>query len=131
LQANGYDVNTIRVADYVQLASNGLISNEKTIANDPQLVQAFVQATLKGLRDTIANPDEAYQISKKYVDTLASADEATQKQILATSIAMWKTDKPGYSDPAAWRNMQAVLLDMGLYKTPLDLTKAFTNDFVK
>jgi NitT/TauT family transport system substrate-binding protein len=131
LQANGYDVNTIRVADYVQLASNGLISNEKTIANDPQLVQAFVQATLKGLRDTIANPDEAYQISKKYVDTLASADGATQKKILATSIAMWQTDKPGYSDPAAWQNMQAVLLDMGLYKTPLDLTKAFTNDFVK
>jgi NitT/TauT family transport system substrate-binding protein len=119
------------VSDYVELASNGIISNEKTIAENPDLVRGFVQATLKGLRDTIADPEEAYQISKKYVDTLASADEATQKEILATSIAMWKTGNLGVSDPQAWQNMQSVLLDMGLYAKPLDVSKAFTNDFVR
>lgn len=131
LEANGYDVNTIPVADYLELASNGIISNEKTIAEDPELVRGFVQGTLKGLRDTIADPDEAYQISRKYVDTLASADEATQKKILATSIAMWQANQLGLSDPQAWKNMQGVLLDMGLYATPLDINRAFTNDFVK
>jgi NitT/TauT family transport system substrate-binding protein len=131
LEANGYDVTTIPVTDYVNLASNGLISNEKTMAENPELVRSFIQATLKGLRDTIADPDEAYEISKKYVDTLATADEATQKEILATSIALWQADKLGYSDPASWQNMQDVLLDMGLYTTPLDLNKAFTNDFVE
>jgi len=131
LKASGYDVNTIPVTDYVDLASNGIISNEKTLAENPELVRSFVQATLKGLRDTIADPEEAYQISKKYVDTLATADEATQKEILATSIALWKADQLGYSDPASWQNMQDVLLDMGIYATPLDLSKAFTNDFVK
>jgi NitT/TauT family transport system substrate-binding protein len=131
LKANGYDVTTIPVTDYVNLASNGLISNEKTLAENPELVRGFVQATLKGLRDTIADPDEAYEISKKYVDTLATADEGTQKEILATSIALWQADKPGYSDPASWQNMQDVLLDMGLYTTPLDLNKAYTNDFVE
>jgi len=131
LEANGYDVNTITVADYVNLASNGIISNEKTISQNPDLVRNFVQATLKGVRDTIANPDEAYQISRKYVDTLASADEATQKKILATTIALWQTDNLGLSDPQAWQNMQNVLLDMGLYSAPLDLSKAFTNDFIK
>jgi NitT/TauT family transport system substrate-binding protein len=131
LEANGIAVNSIPVADYVELASNGIISNEKTIAENPELVRSFVQATLKGLRDTIANPDEAYQISRKYVDTLATADEATQKKILATSIAMWKADQLGISDPQGWKNMQEVLLDMGLYTTPLDVSKAFTNDFVR
>jgi len=131
LEANGYEVNTVNVADYVNLASNGIISNEKTVAENPELVRGFVQATLKGLRDTLADPDEAYQISRKYVDTLASADEATQKKILATSIALWQTDKPGYSDPQAWQNMQDVLREMGLYTLPLDLSKAFTNDFIK
>jgi NitT/TauT family transport system substrate-binding protein len=131
LEANGYEVNTINVADYANLASNGIISNEKTVAENPELVRGFVQATLKGLRDTLADPEEAYQISRKYVDTLASADEATQKKILATSIALWQTDKPGYSEPQAWQNMQDVLLEMGLYTLPLDLSRAFTNDFVK
>jgi NitT/TauT family transport system substrate-binding protein len=131
LKANGYDVTTIPVTDYVNLASNGIISNEKTLAENPELVRGFIQATLKGLRDTIADPDAAYEISKEYVDTLATADEATQKEILATSIALWQADKLGYSDPASWQNMQDVLLDMGLYTTPLDLSKAFTNDFVE
>jgi NitT/TauT family transport system substrate-binding protein len=36
----------------------------------------------------------------------------------------------GYSDPKAWDNMQAVLLDMGLLSQPLDLSKAFSNEFI-
>ncbi len=131
LRAQGIELNELRVADYVQLVSNGLITNEKTIAENPQLVSRFVQAALKGLADTIADPDEAFEISKKYVENLAQADQAVQKQVLETSIEMWKADILGRSDPAAWENMQKVLLDMGLYTQALDLDKAYSNDFVK
>jgi len=131
LRALGYDVNVLPVAEYVQLASNGLITNEQTIANDPGLVQRMVQATLRGIADTIANPDEAYEISKKYVETLAQADEAVQKEVLATSIQFWQADPLGYSNPEAWENMQQVLLDMGLLTEPVALEGAFTNDFIE
>lgn len=127
----GYDINVIPVADNVQLASNGVITNEKTIAENPALVRAFVQATLRGISDTIANPDEAYEISKKYVEGLASADETLQKKILSASIALWQADPPGQSDPQAWENMQSVLMNMGSYSVPLDLSQAFSNDFIK
>jgi NitT/TauT family transport system substrate-binding protein len=131
LTTQGYDVDVIPVADYVQLASNGLITNEKTISENPALVRAFVRATLRGITDTIANPDEAYEISKKYVETLASADETLQKKILAASIALWQANPPGQSDPQAWENMQSVLMNMGSYSEPLDLSQAFSNDFIK
>ena len=39
LEAEGYQLNEIRVADYVQLASNGIITNEATIKADPGLVR--------------------------------------------------------------------------------------------
>ena len=130
LQAQGYKLNEIRVADYVQLASNGLITNEDTLAKHPEWVRYMTTAFLKGLADTIANPDEAYTISKKYVPDLAQSNETTQKEILALSIALWKTDRPGYSDPQSWQNMQDTLLKMGLLKKPLDLNKAFTNQFI-
>lgn len=130
LRAQGYELTELRVADYVQLASNGLLSNEKTIAENPDLVRRMVRAILHGISDTIANPEEAYQISEKYVENLAQADQTVQKQVLATSIGLWKTDRPGHSDPQAWENMQAVLLDMGLISTTLDLSKAFTNAFL-
>ena len=61
---------------------NGLITNEKTIARDPDLVRRMTSAFLKGLADAMANPDEAYQISTKYVQNLA-LDKTTQKKILA------------------------------------------------
>ncbi len=130
LRAQGYQINELRVADYVSLASNGLITNEQTLDKDPDLVRRMVAATLKGLADTIADPDQAYAISQNYVPNLASADATVQKQILARSIELWKADRLGYSDPHSWQNMQDTLLKMGLLKQPLDLTKAFTNEFV-
>lgn len=129
LRSQGIDIDEIRVADYVQLASNGLISNEKTTAENPDLVRKMVVALQKGVADTLANPDEAFEISKKYVEGLATADPAVQKEVLATSMKYWKTDKIGYSQPKAWENMQAVLLDMGLLAKPLELEKAYTNAF--
>lgn len=130
LRAQGYEINELLVADYVQLASNGLITNEKTIAENPDLVRRMVSALLKGLADTIANPNEAYEISKKYVENLAQADEAVQKEVLARSIEMWKAEQIGFSDLQAWKNMQETLLKMGLLTAPLDLSKAFTNEFL-
>lgn len=130
LRSKGYDLNEIRVADYVQLASNGLLTNETTLANNPELVRSFIQATLRGLRDTINDPDTAYDICKKFVENLDQADPIVQKQVLGTSVEMWRAPKLGYSDPAAWENMQKVLLDMGLYPEALDLSKAFTNEFL-
>jgi len=130
LRSKGYDVTEVRVADYVQLASNGIITNETTIAQNPELVRAFVAAFLQGVQDTISDPDAAYEICKKYVENLSQADPLVQKQVLGTSIEMWRAPVLGKSDPKAWENMQKVLVDMKMYSAPVDLTKAFTNDFL-
>jgi NitT/TauT family transport system substrate-binding protein len=130
LRSQGIDLNVIRVSDYVQLASNGLVTNETTIAKDPDLVRRMVQATQHGISDAAADPDQAYEISKKFVQTLSQADTAVQKQVLATSIGFWQLDPPGQIDPVAWDNMQKVLLDMKLLTQALDVNMAFTNQFI-
>jgi NitT/TauT family transport system substrate-binding protein len=130
LRAQGYKINELLVADYVQLASNGLITNEKTIAENPDLVRRMVSVLVKALEYTIANPDEAYELSKPHVENLAQADEAVQKEVLTRSIELWKTGRMGFSDVVAWQNMQDTLLKMGLLTKPLDLNAAFTNEFV-
>jgi NitT/TauT family transport system substrate-binding protein len=50
--------------------------------------------------------------------------------VLAESIKLWKADRPGYSDPQAWENMQKVLLDIGLLAKPLDLDKSYSNAYI-
>jgi len=130
LRAQGIAVTEIRVADYAQLAANGILASEKVISENPALVRAFVGAFLKGLKDTIDDPDEAFTISQKYIENFSQLDADVQKQVLTTSIEQWKTERLGYSDPQAWENMQNVLLDMGLITEKMDLNKAFTNEFI-
>ncbi|MEW6287707.1 MAG: ABC transporter substrate-binding protein [Chloroflexota bacterium] len=130
LRARGIAVTEIRVADYAQLASNGLLTSEKMIAENPDMVRAFVGAFLKGLQYTFEHPDEAFMLSAAYIPNFADLDADVQKQVLATSLEQWKAERLGYSDPQAWENMQNVLLDMGLLTEPLDLSKAFTNEFI-
>jgi NitT/TauT family transport system substrate-binding protein len=130
LRSQGYSLTELRVADYVQLASNGLITNEKTISQNPDLVRRMVKAFLQGLADTIADPAAAYETSKTYVENLAQLDPVLQKRKLATVIGLWKADRQGYSQPKSWESMQMVLMDMGLLNKSLDLSKAYTNAFL-
>lgn len=130
LEAQGFPVNVIRVADYVHLASNGLITNEETIQDRPDLVRRMVDATLSGLRDAIEDPDMAYEVAKLYVEGLEQADEAVMRGVLNASIEFWKAERLGYSDPASWENMQRVLIEMGLLEGPIDLSQAFTNEYL-
>jgi NitT/TauT family transport system substrate-binding protein len=131
LEAQGYQVDVLRVADYVSLASNGLLSNEKTIAENPDLIRKMVQATLKGVAFSLNSPKETFEICKKYVEGLDSTNQDVQEKIFLATLEFWKTDQPGYSKPEAWENMQKVLLDMGMLTQPLDLNKAYSNSFIE
>jgi NitT/TauT family transport system substrate-binding protein len=134
LRARGIDVNEFRVVDYVHLASNGIVTNEVTIQENPELIRSMARAVTRGLEDTLQNPDEAFEISKKFVEGLAQADQeiqAVQREVLATSITFWENETLGKTDREAWENMQSVLLEMGLIPQPLDLDQAFSNDFIE
>jgi NitT/TauT family transport system substrate-binding protein len=100
------------------------------LKENPALVQAMTQATLRSIQFTIDNPDEAFEISKKYVPNLSSADQEVQKKVLANSIELWKTDRFGFSQPQAWENMTATMQKMGLLSSTVDLSACYTNEFI-
>jgi len=131
MKAMGYDIDLLKVADYVHLAANGIVTNEKTVAENPDLVAGMVRATMRGIKYTVKHPDEAYEICKDFVEGLDSADEKVQKQILAESVKLYQQDPYGFVDPVAWENMNQVLLKMGLIEKPLDVEAAYTNEFTQ
>ncbi len=130
LESQGVPFTLLRVSDYTSLVANGLATNEKTIKDHPELVRGMVRALLHGIADVAANPEESYAISKKYVENLGKADEAVQMAVLEKSMEFWQSDRPGYTDPAAWQNMQDLLMDMGMLEKPVDLSSVYTNDFL-
>lgn len=130
LRAQGFDFDELRVADYEQLTANGIVTSEMTIANEPDLIRRMARAFAKGIADAAADPEEAYQISLKFVENLKDQDKDVQMQVLLVSIEFWGTERIGYSNPQAWENMNDLLARMGLIPDPVDLSKAFTNEFV-
>jgi NitT/TauT family transport system substrate-binding protein len=134
MRASGQAVDAIYVADYANLVSNGLITNEKSIRERPELVQSMVRAALRGLAYTLEHPDEAFNISLKHVPEAASDDEteAINRDILAESVEFWAADpgELGRSDEASWRASQRIMQEMGLLGEEGDVTAMFTNQFV-
>lgn len=131
LEALGEAINVIYVADYAHLVSNGLVTNEKTIAEQPELVRAMVAALAEALQYTIDHPDEAFEISQQFVEGLSDVQvAATAREVLARSIELWRAERLGESQLESWEAMQEVLLSMGLLNESLDLNEVFTNEFL-
>jgi NitT/TauT family transport system substrate-binding protein len=80
-------VRVFPVAEAAALISNGIITNEETIANNPELVAAFVGAFDAGLRDAINNPAQAYLFSANYVEGLLTDDMADFRTALESAAA--------------------------------------------
>ncbi len=131
LEAQGVAVNLIDVSDYADLVSNGLVTNEQTITGKPDLVRGMVAALAESVQYTIDHPDEAFEISKGFVEGLKDPNnEATAREVLTRSIALWQANRLGESDRDSWAAMQEVLIGAGLLTGQLDLEQVFTNDFL-
>lgn len=135
MQAEGETVDVIYVADYANLVSNGLFTNEQTIQENPELVQGMVRAALRGLAYTLEHPDEAFQISLEHVPEVASdaESEAVNRAILAKSMEFWQAEPGdlGRSSQEAWDAALRVMQQMDLIEPGVDTGQMFTNRFVE
>lgn len=134
LEAEGLELNVLYVSDVANLVSNGLITNEKTIREDPELVQGMTRAALRGLAFTLEHPDEAFEITAMQVpEVRADAQtEAVSRAILARSIEFWSAapGQLGLSSPDDWQLSHGVMQEMGLVGTGEDIVSMFTNQFI-
>ena len=71
---------------YTRLVSNGLISNDKTIKENPKLVQGVVTAFLRGLEDTIEDPDAAFAITRKAIPEMDEPTAKLQRAVLQECV---------------------------------------------
>ncbi len=127
LRKQGLDVRTFDVSNYQPLISNGIVTTESTLQKQPDVVRGFVRATIQGLKDVIANPAEALQISKNYIQGL---DTDNAMSVLQATIPIWQGNGKnplGYNDGATWQSMQQFLVAQKIISSTQDLSQAYTN----
>ncbi len=128
LNKRGFAVRTFAVSDYQPLISNGILTTQATYQSQPREVRSFVQATLRGVQDVIADPAAALNISKSYIPGMNSAQA---QDVLNATIPIWRgSGKPGYNDSAAWNSMEKFLVAQKMIAPVKDLTQAYTNQAI-
>ncbi len=136
LRQQGVEVDVLRVADVYNLAANGIVVSERLIAEAPEVVRGFVTASLKGLRATLDNPDEAFEVSLGFIPEANLGDVDLQRQVLLESLPYWYSEKTsteglGYTDAGLWKATEQFMRDAGLLAGPVEVADAFTNEFIR
>lgn len=140
LKSQSLSVTTLNVANYANLASNGLATNDQTLKDNPQLVAKVVRATLKGIQATISNPEAAFQSTLKQVPEAGGANQVLQSQILTETVKLMQPNPNdptarapaalGFTDQTVWEATQDFLLDAKIIPNKGDIKQMFTNQFI-
>lgn len=126
---NGMEVDTIKFADLgLDVPSLTLVANTRTIEESPDIVEAFVAASLQGWEDVRDDPEEGFEIFKKHNP---EADEVFNKAKLPLVLEhMFSAENFGENDSAKWENLKQIYTDLELLGNPVELDELFTNEFL-
>ncbi len=134
LAQQGITTTQIKLDDYLQIPSNGLVTNEKTIQDNPELVHKMVRATLKSIQYTLDHPDEAFVIALKAVPEAGGANKVANRAVFDAALAYWKPQanhKLGETHVAEWQAVAQLMQRIGLVDRLVPAEEMFTNDFLK
>ncbi len=111
-----FKVNEYGAPPYPELV---LAASQRTVADDPALVDSMVAATTRGYRFASRHPAEALDDLLAEVPELDRADQAAQLRALLPDLHPAPFDSKVLHEWAAWD------LQHGLLKRPLDVNDAF------
>ena len=126
----GYEVNTILMANYgANTYADVLFATEDTINNNPELVEKFLRATLKGWQYAIENEEEAVDITLKYAAGRTKSHEA---YMLSNSIPLIHTGNAyiGWMEKSEWEQAQNILLEQNILDKEIDVNELYTMKFL-
>ncbi|AQA02988.1 sulfonate ABC transporter substrate-binding protein [Mycobacterium sp. MS1601] len=130
---SGKEVRYLKYSDAgLNFFSNGLIANTATIAEDPELVQAMVDATSEAFASAAADPEAA-------VDAMAGKDpQMPPREVL---LQQWEqtipllttpataNQVPGFNAAEDWTTTVNTLADAGLLESAKDSAEYWDSSF--
>jgi NitT/TauT family transport system substrate-binding protein len=127
LEVQGIPVNQILAKDFFKLYSIALVTNQTMASTKPDLVARFISVTLRGLKYTVAHPEEAVDA---YARISPSANLAYEKVKLAYFNRMLISDDPagdkiGQQTAAGWDASLDTLVKIGIVTKKMDSAGKF------
>jgi len=111
-----------------------IATSEEMIKNDPQTVQKFVDATLRGWEYALENQEEAIAFTDLYITSKDYQDTAYSKFILENSAPLIKNDEfqvIGSMNINRWTRLYNVMKTNKIFEQDFNIADAFTLQFIK
>ena len=121
-------------ADYgLQLYGSVVISSDKVIQSDPDLVRRYTRAAMRGYTYAIDHPKEAIDAFLKYnLGRSRKVIEAEWKFVVALTFdELFKKNGLGYADAGKMKSAVGLVRDHLGLKGPLNSRDTFTNKFIE
>lgn len=131
---NSVPVNLIFPEQYGSaIYDDVLVTTPQYLQDHPLVVKNFLTATVDGWRYAFNNPEDAVDITMKYVTHPVYKDPIYEKFILDQSRPLIMPDiktKIGYMNHESWSKYVDNLLSLGVIANQVDIKKFFTNEYL-
>lgn len=129
----GIGLNAIRPADFgIKSYGYTIFTTDEMIRNNPERVERYLRATLKGWRYALENPEEC-------IDYVLSENKLLKREPQLKALKARKefilpedSDTPlGWMKREVWEEMMKNMLEQGIINEPVNLDDVYTNEFLK
>jgi NitT/TauT family transport system substrate-binding protein len=129
LEARGLATDVLEVDAFAPLPGPGTIVGDELLADDPDLVRAFAEATAAAQAAVIADPDMGFAAAEASVPTIAE-DPDVARAVLDATIALWAGDEfaDGAIDLALWERGYATMQRLGFIDGSVSLDEMVEPD---
>ena len=114
--------------------SNVILTRSATVKDHPDTVRAFIEASIEGWRDYLANPAPGNALIRQsnpdMTQGLLDNGVAAIKQYGLVDSGDAKTLGIGAMTDARWKSLFETLVGAGIYQPGMDYHRAYTLDFV-
>ena len=127
----GSQVDILPADVYFKSMAQAILASDETIQKNPQLIQKLVRATVKGMKDIMANPKAAAQVYTQAVTVHKGKEASIEKMFEMYNKYVYASQKvPGTMDETRLSDLQKFYVANGVVPSAVPLKDLYTNQFV-
>jgi len=116
---------------YFKSMAQAILAADETIDKNPQLIQKLVRATLKGMKDIMANPRAAAVAYVAHVPAHKGKEASIEKMFQAYKWYVYAGQRvPGQMDMERLADLQKFYVTNGVVPKAVPVAELYTNQFV-
>lgn len=127
----GAQVDITPADTYFKSMAQAILAADDTIQKNPELIRKLVRATLRGMRDIMANPKAAAEAYVAHVPVHKGKEASIQQAFELYNRFVYADQKvPGMMDEERLAALQAFYVDNGVVPKAAPVRDLYTNQFV-